>query len=152
MNSAWSRDALLGEGIPAEKIRLIPLAYEPLTESSSFQRHYPRAFSSERPLRVLFLGQINLRKGVRQLLDAVKILARENVEFWFVGPIQIDIAKDLEEHPQCKWFGIAPRVEVNEYYKRGRRIYSAHVLRRFCPHAVGGASVEASGNRVSILR
>ncbi len=117
VNSAWSRDALLSEGIPAEKIRLIPLAYEPQTDSSSFQRHYPHAFSSERPLRVLFLGQVNLRKGVLQLLDAVKLLAQENVEFWFVGPIQIDISKDLKEHPQCKWLGIAPRVEVNRYYR-----------------------------------
>ena len=114
VNSAWSRDALLGEGIPAEKIRLIPLAYEPLTDSSSFQRHYPRAFSAERPLRVLFLGQINLRKGVLQLLDAVKLLAHETVEFWFVGPIQIEVPKDL---PQCEWFGVAPRVEVNRYYR-----------------------------------
>lgn len=114
VNSAWSRDALLGEGIPAEKIRLIPLAYEPLTDSSSFQRHYPRAFSSERPLRVLFLGQINLRKGVLPLLDAVKLLARENVEFWFVGPRQIELPEDL---PHCKWFGMAPRFEVNRYYR-----------------------------------
>ncbi|HEX7331837.1 MAG TPA: glycosyltransferase family 4 protein [Pyrinomonadaceae bacterium] len=114
VNSAWSREALLRDGIPAEKIRLIPLAYEPLTDSNSFQRHYPRAFSHERPLRVLFLGQISLRKGVLQLLDAVKLLARENVEFWFVGPIQIDVPKDLA---QCKWFGVAPRVGVNRYYR-----------------------------------
>jgi glycosyltransferase involved in cell wall biosynthesis len=113
VNSTWSRDALLREGIPAKKIRTIPLAYEAQNGSRSFQRHYPRAFSSERPLRVLFLGQINLRKGVRQLLDAVKLLAREHVEFWFVGPIQIDVPKD----PQCKWFGVAPRVEVNKYYR-----------------------------------
>lgn len=117
VNSAWSRDALLGEGLPAEKIHVIPLAYDPPTGSKSFQRRYPRAFSSERPLRVLFLGQINLRKGVRQLFDAVKLLARENVEFWFVGPVQIDIPRELREHPQCKWFGVAPRVEVNRYYR-----------------------------------
>jgi glycosyltransferase involved in cell wall biosynthesis len=117
VNSDWSRDALLGEGIPARKITLIPLAYEPPIDSSSFQRHYPRAFSSERPLRVLFLGQINLRKGARQLLDAVKLLARENVEFWFVGTTQIDIPKAWKEHPRCKWFGVAPRLEVNRYYR-----------------------------------
>ena len=117
VNSAWSREALLNEGISAEKIRLIPLAYDPPTDASSFQRHYPRAFSSERPLRVLFLGQISLRKGILPLLDAVKLLAREDVQFWFVGPVQIDIADDLGKLPQCKWFGIAPRVEVSEYYR-----------------------------------
>jgi glycosyltransferase involved in cell wall biosynthesis len=111
VNSSWSRDALLSEGVPAEKIRVVPVAFD--TEARSFQRHFPQSFSSERPLRVLFLGQINLRKGVGQLLEAVKLLAGENVEFWFVGPAQIEIP----EHPQIKWFGIAPRIDVAKYYR-----------------------------------
>src|SRR6185436_17898056 len=85
VNSEWSRDALLGEGIPAEKIRVIPVAYESSTDAGSLHRLYPRAFS-DRPMRILFLGQINLRKGVGQLLEAVELLSGENVEFWFVGP------------------------------------------------------------------
>jgi len=111
VNSSWSRDALLSEGVPEEKIRVMPLAYE--TGLRSFQRHYPHEFSSERPLRVLFLGQISLRKGVGQLLDAVKLLDGENVEFWFVGPKQIEIP----EHPQIKWFGVARRADVEKYYR-----------------------------------
>ena len=117
VNSQWSKDALLSEGIPAEKIQIIPLAYESSTDSRSFQRLYPRAFSTERPLRVLFLGQINLRKGVQQLLDAVQLLKGEPVEFWFVGPTQISVPQDLKLHPQCRWFGGAPRVEVDSYYR-----------------------------------
>jgi glycosyltransferase involved in cell wall biosynthesis len=117
VNSQWSKDALLREGIPAEKIQIIPVAYEPWTDARSFQRHYPRAFSAERPLRVLFLGQINLRKGVQQLLDAVQLLKSEPVEFWFVGRIQINVSQDLRLHPQCRWFGPAPRVEVDSYYR-----------------------------------
>lgn len=117
VNSQWSKDALLGEGIPAEKIQIIPLAYESSTDARSFQRLYPRAFSAERPLRMLFLGQINLRKGVQHLLDAVQLLNREPVEFWFVGPTQISVPQDLRLHPQCRWFGTVPRVEVDSYYR-----------------------------------
>jgi glycosyltransferase involved in cell wall biosynthesis len=61
----------------------------------------------------LFLGQISLRKGVGQLLEALKLLRSENVEFWFVGPKQIDIP----EHPQIKWFGVARRADVDKYYR-----------------------------------
>jgi glycosyltransferase involved in cell wall biosynthesis len=114
VNSKWSRDALLSEGIPAEKIHIMPLAYE---SSHSFQRLYPGTFTGERPLRVLFLGQINLRKGVRQLLDAVQLLNGEPVEFWFVGPTQIHVSQEFRLHPQCRWFGAAPRVEVDSYYR-----------------------------------
>jgi len=117
VNSKWSGDALVSEGVPAEKIQTIPLAYEPWTDTRSFRRIYPRAFSAGRRLRVLFLGQINLRKGVRQLLDAVQLLKGEPVEFWFVGPTQIHLSQDFKLHPQCRWFGIAPRGKVDNYYR-----------------------------------
>ena len=103
--------------MPAEKIRVIPLAYEAAAGSRSFQRHYPSAFNARRPLRVLFLGQINLRKGASQLLEAIKLLSGENVEFWFVGPMQIRLPEDLRLHPQVRWAGVARRVEVDRYYR-----------------------------------
>jgi len=117
VNSAWSKVSLVDEGIPAEKIRLLPVAYESSTEVGSLQRLYPRAFSAERPLRVLFLGQINLRKGVGHLLEAVELLSGESVEFWFVGPTQVQVPQSLKLHPQVRWFGVAPRVEVTSYYR-----------------------------------
>jgi glycosyltransferase involved in cell wall biosynthesis len=117
VNSEWSKDALLAEGVAAEKIRVIPVAYEAAHDTRSFQRHYPRAFSAERPLRVLFLGQINLRKGVAPLLEAVKLLSGEHVEFWFVGPMQIRVPQEMKLHPQMRWFGVAPRVKVESYYR-----------------------------------
>jgi glycosyltransferase involved in cell wall biosynthesis len=117
VNSQWSKEALLTEGIPAKKIHIIPLAYESSAGSRPLQRLYPHTFSAERPLRVLFLGQINLRKGVRQLLEAVQLLNGEPVEFWFVGPTQISVPQDLRLHPQCRWFGAARRNEVDNYYR-----------------------------------
>lgn len=117
VNSGWSKDALVAEGIAAEKIRVIPVAYEATNGARSFQSHYPPAFSAERPLRVLFLGQINLRKGVAHLLEAVKLLSGEHVEFWFVGPTQIRVPRELREHPQVRWFGVVPRTAVDSYYR-----------------------------------
>src|ERR1043165_7913730 len=117
VNSNWSRDALLAEGVPAEKISVIPLAYESSSDARSFQRLHPDAFSVERPMRVLFLGQITSRKGVRQLLDAVQLLSGEPVEFWFVGPTQISVPQELRLHPQCRWFGAAARGAVDSYYR-----------------------------------
>lgn len=117
VNSSWSRDALVRDGVPAEKINVVPVAYEADPETISYEREYPVAFTSQRLLRVLFLGQINLRKGVEQLFEAMKLLARENVEFWFVGPVQIDIPSELKDSARVKWFGVVPRSRVHEYYK-----------------------------------
>jgi glycosyltransferase involved in cell wall biosynthesis len=115
VNSFWSRRALLEAGISAAKIRVIPLAFEPSADSRSFTRSYPEKFTTDRPLRVLFLGQINYRKGATQLFDAVKQLAGEPVEFWFVGPLQVDIPHELKD--RIRWFGIAPRSDVSPYYR-----------------------------------
>jgi glycosyltransferase involved in cell wall biosynthesis len=115
VNSFWSRRALLEAGIPAPKIRVIPLAFEPSPEARSFNRSYPEKFTTQRPLRVLFLGQINYRKGAMQLLEAVKQMSGEPVEFWFVGPLQVDIPHELKD--KIKWFGHAPRSDVSFYYR-----------------------------------
>ena len=117
VNSTWSRDALVSEGVSATKICLIPLAFGPSGAAQAFQRSYPEAFTYARPLRVLFLGQINLRKGARQLLDAVRLLANEPVEFWFVGPQQIHVPEDLKDDARIKWFGAVSRAHVDRFYR-----------------------------------
>jgi len=117
VNSDWSRVALEREGVPASKISVIPLAFEPACEAISFKREYPEVFTAQRPLRVLFLGQINLRKGVRELLEAVKLLTGEPIQFWFVGPVQFAMPKTTESESCIQWFGPVPRREVAKYYQ-----------------------------------
>jgi glycosyltransferase involved in cell wall biosynthesis len=117
VNSSWSREALVGEGILADKIRVVPLAYERPAGALEFRRRYPTSFDSARPLRVLFLGQVNLRKGIAPVLDAVRLLRDEPVEFTFVGPIQISIPTDLLNGSQVRWLGPAPRQATEEFYR-----------------------------------
>lgn len=117
VNSSWSRAALLGQGIAAEKIRVVPLAYERPSGSQGFSRRYPASFSSARPLRVLFLGQVNLRKGVEPLLDAIRLLSHDPIEFTFVGPVQISIPADLRENRQVRWQGSTPRQATSQFYR-----------------------------------
>ena len=95
----------------------MPLAYERPPESVAFRRRYPSSFSSTRPLRVLFLGQVNLRKGVEPLLDAIRLLSGEPIEFTFVGPVQISIPADLRNNRQVHWHGPAPRPATGQFYK-----------------------------------
>lgn len=117
VNSSWSRDALVQEGIAKEKIRIVPLAYERPPASLVFARRYPASFSSARPLRVLFLGQVNLRKGIGPLLDAIRLLRGEPIEFTLVGPVQISIPEDLRCHRQVRWHGMAPRPATSQFYQ-----------------------------------
>ena len=118
VNSAWSNQALIETGVERNKIKIVPLAYDPPPEANSFNRTYPLAFIPDRPLRVLFLGQVNLRKGILPLLQAVDTLASQPLELWVVGPIQADIPQKWLSHPQIKWIGTVPRIAVTDYYRQ----------------------------------
>ncbi len=122
VNSEWSREGLLRSGIPPEKLTVIPLAYETPDvgcQQSEIRRAepYPARFTQERPMRVLFLGQVNLRKGMARLLEAARTLRDAPVEFWMVGPVQMANAATLEKDVRIKWFGHVMRSQAAEHYK-----------------------------------
>jgi glycosyltransferase involved in cell wall biosynthesis len=121
INSEWSREGLMRSGVASEKLTLIPLAYAAsgITDQKSAirkPRSYPARFTQDRPMRVLFLGQVNLRKGIARLLQAARTLRDEPVEFWIVGPVQIATAKATAHNARVKWFGPVARNETAEKY------------------------------------
>jgi len=122
VNSEWSREGLVRGGVAAEKMSIIPLAYEKSEVGSQKSevrgvRSYPKRFTSDRPLRVLFLGLINLRKGIARLLEAARTLCNEPVEFWMVGPVEIASAAAIRDIRRVKWFGPATRKQAAEFYR-----------------------------------
>ena len=117
VNSKWSRTALIQGGVPSEKLSVIPLAYEQPAKTKAFERRYPDRFDEQRPLRVLFLGQINLRKGIARLLKAIRLLENQPIEFQLVGPVQISIPHDMQNNPRLRWFGPVSRSQVETFYR-----------------------------------
>lgn len=117
VNSEWSRKLLELEGVDGGKIEIIPLAYRPSPESRLHSRKYPEKFDTARPLRVLFLGQVSVRKGVIELLEAARILSDRPVEFWMVGPEVFPVPRNQQDQKQLRWFGAVSRATAAEYYR-----------------------------------
>jgi len=115
VNSEWSREGLIRSGLPGEKLSVIPLAYE--GSKVTWARSYPARFTQERPMRVLFLGQANLRKGIARLLGAARILRDEPIEFWIVGPVQVTNTMTMARDARVKWFGPVTRYQASEKYR-----------------------------------
>jgi glycosyltransferase involved in cell wall biosynthesis len=117
VNSEWSRQTLQQAGVDANKLQVIPLVYDPPAEAQSFQRAYPTTFSLERPLRVLFLGRVILRKGIAAVLEAAEWLRDQPIEFWIVGPSEI--VPPCPDNPKIRWVAsFVPRSTTSEYYKQ----------------------------------
>jgi glycosyltransferase involved in cell wall biosynthesis len=169
VNSRWSFDALVAQGVPPEKLVVIPLCYEEKTEilkaeilkSESGEReaesgnrkaengrqfrHLTPAlspveaerecpeeignrkadfsvsafqFSASSPLKVLFLGQVILRKGVQYLVEAAKLLRDERVHFDVVGPVGISVDAMKSAPPNVTFHGRVNRDEAADWYER----------------------------------
>lgn len=115
VNSQWSAESLEKQGIPPDRIRVIPLAFETDENIGSSEKVYPRSFTAQRPLRVLFLGQVILRKGVHLALEAARILKDRPVEWWFIGPTDLaPPADDLDG--RISWRGPVSRQDSRRLY------------------------------------
>ncbi len=94
VNSMYSGNLIHEAGIPKEKIRIIPLAFERTLNSGSL-RVYPEQFSRERPLRLLYLGRISVLKGFHLLKKAMKALLAE--------PVILDLAGNPFGPDELMW-------------------------------------------------
>jgi glycosyltransferase involved in cell wall biosynthesis len=109
---------LLAKGVSPAKICVVPLAYDAQSSpAAGVVRDYPDRFTPDRPLRVLFLGSLILRKGIAETLDAVRLLGGAPAEFWFVGPAGVTPPERDRNDPRLRWIGPVPRGAVHRYYR-----------------------------------
>lgn len=119
VNSAWSRDCLEQDGVPAGKIDILPLAYDPPPAANVASRAaVPAAFTGARPLRLLFLGQVTRRKGIDLVLEAVRRLADAPLRLDVVGPVQTDLPAWIANDPRIVFHGSVARSRVADFYAR----------------------------------
>jgi hypothetical protein len=114
VNSAWSRSALRKSEVPDEKIKILPLALEENKEAENFIKKYPEKFTPERPLKILFLGSLTIRKGLIPLLEAIELLRNEPIEFTFVGSPETRI----QTNPKVKVINSVSRADTAGFYKK----------------------------------
>ena len=144
VNSDWSRQCLLKEGVPGEKMEVVPLVYEKAmgggqvavgggqvavgggrladgggrlaVGGGQLADGGGQSADGGGRFEVLFLGQINLRKGVGRLLEAMRELRDEPIFLTLAGPGEIDPSA-WADLPQVKWVGMIPRSEVGRLYE-----------------------------------
>jgi glycosyltransferase involved in cell wall biosynthesis len=111
VNSAWSQAALVQQGVPPEKIIVVPLAYEGGVQPR-------KAVNFDRPLSVLFLGNVSVGKGIQYLVEAAKMLLGEKITFTVAGPIAISKEAMAAAPPNLAFLGRITRDRLDEVYGR----------------------------------
>lgn len=115
VNSEWSKRALIKAHVAPDKIHVIPLPFDPPKEAAHFLRDYPERFTAERPMKVLFLGTLTLRKGLFYAVEACKAMSELPVQFYFVGSQETEKPAGLPEN--TVWLPPVSREETAEFYK-----------------------------------
>jgi glycosyltransferase involved in cell wall biosynthesis len=89
--STLVRDQLIEQGIKAEKIWIVPYGATPGI-------FYPPANKTWERFRILFAGQITLRKGIASLLQALSSCPASDWSVDFYGVASQDVKKDLASY------------------------------------------------------
>lgn len=109
--SRFVLEGLKEVGVPAEKCAIIPYPID-------LSRFLPvkRPPLGGRKLRVLFVGTVELRKGVQYLLEALRDLSGRCVEARIVGPIRLQ-GEIVDRYSDVAEFsGAVPRMEMNRHF------------------------------------
>jgi glycosyltransferase involved in cell wall biosynthesis len=110
--SDFVAQGLTSLGVPLEKIRVVPYGVEPSRFAAS------RApYDSRRPLRVLFMGGVSLRKGPQYLVQALEKLNTPRVVARLVGPVVIREPYRRQWQPRLELTGQVSRSEVRHHYQ-----------------------------------
>jgi starch synthase len=77
--SHFVKDSFVSEGFPADRVHVVPYGIPP-------PEHTPARSATDDTFRVLYVGQLSPRKGVRYLLEAFTRLRHPKKELVIVGP------------------------------------------------------------------
>ena len=108
VNSKWSKKCMEREGADPDKIRICPLAYEPLAIDSKLNFRPPR-----KKLRLVWLGTVSVRKGFPRLIEALESLDSSQIEVVVAGPIDISRGGVKRSSKWVKFVGTIPRSEIS---------------------------------------
>ena len=99
-------------GVPPDKIAVVPYGIN--VRAYRCERD---PYRGDRPLRVLFVGAVNLMKGIRYLLEALRVLDTRQIGARLVGPIMASAEALARYRRYCSLLGPVPRSAVREHYQ-----------------------------------
>src|SRR6202022_379212 len=107
--SGYACEPFVAEGFPRERIFVVPYGVD--------LRHFHVTPKEDARFRVLFVGQITIRKGIFDLLAAFAALKITDAELVLIGNIDPSIAHLLRPYQHLfRHLPSVPKTELYRYY------------------------------------
>lgn len=110
--SEWVLDGLVHEGLPRDKLWLIPYP------SNHTNLHHIRRNKDRSTITVGFVGAVGLRKGAPYFFQVAKRLAGKRLRFVMVGPVRLDEQIVRQNKGAVEIIGSVPRIDVGCWLER----------------------------------
>ncbi len=109
--SSFTRSTLVEHGAPAGSVNVVPYG----VDSGRFTPSPDRRSVPGSPLRLLFVGRINQRKGIKYLLEALRLVHSPNVHLTVCGRVvdSLDLFKSFSSSGRSQIY-IRPDVSAQE--------------------------------------
>ena len=114
--SSFTRRTLVENGTPASAIDVIPYGVD--TERFNPGNIFEKKLSHDKALQLLFVGRINQRKGIKYLLEALRLLGDRRVQLTICGRVVDDLSLLKPFGSQIE---IRPSVSASELVDAYRR-------------------------------
>lgn len=123
--SSFTKTSLISAGVPEKQIALLPLG----ADLEQFAWH-ERSFR-EPTFRILFVGGVGQRKGIKYLLEAVRSLNDKTIELTIVGPPAGSIEPLRKYDGLYRYLGRMDQTAVVEQMHRSHVLVLPSVLEGF---------------------
>lgn len=110
--SLYVKKTFLEKGVPEDKLIHVPYgvdinAFKPIIKKDKI-------------FRLIYVGQISIRKGIHYLLKAVSELKFKNLELWLIGNMTGEIRPFLRKYKgYFKYLGVINYYQLYKYYSQG---------------------------------
>jgi len=100
--SSFTRRSLVENGVSNSSIRVVPYG----VDLEEFQPDLDRRPSKQDKLHLLFVGRINQRKGLKYLLDALRLLRTDQIELTICGRVvdNLDLFRPFADRIRIRSF------------------------------------------------
>jgi alpha-maltose-1-phosphate synthase len=114
--STFVARSFLAKGIPSHRLLRVPY---PLQTIPGVVVSLPEALNNDGVFRILYVGSISVRKGLRYLIEAFRRFEFPKKELWIVGPIANPSGLEGVSLPEgIKFFGSLKGDALREVYVR----------------------------------
>ena len=110
--SRFVQRSFIERGIAEAKLRVVPYGVD--------LEMFRPARKDDKMFRIIYVGEISVRKGIHYLLEAAARFSETEVEVWLIGAALPEAQALLKRHAgRFRHFGVIPRAELYRYYSQG---------------------------------